>query len=180
MDKRLIKLSKFLSLVLRHHPEKIGIDLDQNGWARIDELLACAQKAGMPLHLEALREVVEQNDKKRFAISDDGRCIRASQGHSIRVDLGLEPLQPPEHLYHGTTVKFLHSIKLHGLQRGQRHHVHLSPDRETALKVAERRGQPIVLTILAARMHQSGYAFFLSTNGVWLVNEVPVEFLLLP
>ncbi|MCK8600144.1 RNA 2'-phosphotransferase [Desulfoferrobacter suflitae] len=180
MDKHLIKLSKFLSLVLRHKLRKIGLSLDEGGWASVDELIQRAREHGVPLDLETLQEVVEQNDKQRFTISDDGRKIRANQGHSIPVDLGLEPMQPPDQLYHGTSSRFLESIKLHGIRRRKRHHVHLSPDRETAFRVGQRHGWPVVLTVLAGRMHQSGYLFYLSANGVWLVSQVPPEFIVFP
>ncbi len=180
MEKRFIKLSKFLSLVLRHQPQKIGLSLDEGGWASIAELLHCARKAHVPLDLETLLEIVDQNDKKRFAISEDDQKIRANQGHTISVDLGLEPARPPEQLYHGTSSRFIGSIKLHGLRREKRHHVHLSPDHQTAFQVGKRHGQPVVLTILAGRMHQGGYLFYLSKNGVWLVSEVPPQYILFP
>jgi putative RNA 2'-phosphotransferase len=180
MDKELVRLSKFLSLVLRHHPERIGLSLDQGGWARVDELIAAARRAGVELDLVRLRTVVEHNDKQRFAFSDDGLQISASQGHSIPVDLGLESLTPPESLYHGTTTRFLQSIRDQGLVPGHRNHVHLSPDERTAVKVGQRHGQPVVLIIQARRMHQDGFKFYLSANGIWLTGNVPARYIVFP
>jgi putative RNA 2'-phosphotransferase len=180
MDKELVRLSKFLSLVLRHHPECIGLSLDQGGWARVDELIAAARRADVELDLARLRAVVEHNDKQRFAFSDDGLRIRASQGHSIPVDLGLEAVAPPELLYHGTTPRFLRSIRDQGLVPGQRNHVHLSPDESTAVKVGQRHGQPVVLAIQARRMQQDGFKFYLSANGIWLTGSVPARYIVFP
>lgn len=180
MQKKIIRLSKFLSLVLRHQPQVAGLSLDPGGWARVDELLAGARRAGLPLDEATLRQVVEQNDKQRFAFSADGLKIRASQGHSIPVDLGLEPLTPPELLYHGTATRFLDHIRRQGLVPGNRNHVHLSPDEHTATKVGQRHGRPVVLTVQAGHMHQDGHRFYLSANGVWLANHVPVEYLVFP
>jgi putative RNA 2'-phosphotransferase len=173
----LVRLSKFLSLVLRHEPEKIGIVLDANGWVAVDELLAAAAKAGVVLTLESLRRVVETNDKKRFAFSEDGRRIRASQGHSVEVDLDLAPTVPPEHLFHGTATRFLEPIRAEGLRPQSRRHVHLSPDEETAVKVGMRHGKPVVLQVAAGRMQREGHVFYLSANGVWLTENVPPEYL---
>jgi putative RNA 2'-phosphotransferase len=180
MDKKLVRISKFLSLVLRHKPETIGLSLDRGGWARVDELIAAANRAGMPLDQASLQQVVEQNDKQRFAFSDDGRRIRASQGHSLPVDLGLEPLAPPQVLYHGTATRFLNSIQRQGLVPRGRTHVHLSPDEPTAVRVGQRHGKPVVLRVQARRMHQDGFRFYLSANGVWLTQKVPVEYLVFP
>jgi putative RNA 2'-phosphotransferase len=180
MDEQLVKPSKFLSLVLRHQPEKIGVHLDEGGWASVDELLRAARHSGIPLDAKSLQAVVQQNDKQRFTISEDGRKIRANQGHSISIDLGLEPTEPPELLYHGTSSRFLESIKLQGLVRKKRHHVHLSHDRETALRVGRRHGPPAVFTIEAGRVHLDGYAFYLSMNGVWLTTQVPAEYIFFP
>jgi putative RNA 2'-phosphotransferase len=177
MDKRLVKVSKFLSLVLRHAPETINLTLDKNGWARVDELIAAANRAGVDLDEKLLNEVVGQNDKKRFAFSEDGSLIRASQGHSIEVELALEKIEPPETLYHGTASRFIESIKAEGLIKGNRQHVHLSKDEETAIKVGTRHGKPIVLKIESARMHNEGFDFFLSANGVWLTESVPVKYI---
>ncbi len=180
MDRKLVRVSKFLSLVLRHKPETIGLSLDQGGWARVDELIVASNRSGVSLDEGLLREVVEQNDKQRFAFSNDGLRIRASQGHSIPVDLGLEPLVPPEFLYHGTATRFLESIKKRGLVPGNRLHVHLSPDEPTAVRVGQRHGKPVVLTIRAGHMYANGFTFYLSANGVWLTEKVPAEYIKFP
>lgn len=181
MDRKLVRISKFLSLVLRHKPGTIGLSLDQGGWARVDELIVASKRSGVPLDERLLRKVVEQNDKQRFALSEDGLRIRASQGHSIpAVDLGLEPLAPPEFLYHGTATRFLKSIKRQGLVPGDRNQVHLSPDEGTAVRVGKRHGKPVVLTVRAGQMYANGFTFFLSANGVWLVEKVPVEYIVFP
>ncbi|HYE71760.1 MAG TPA: RNA 2'-phosphotransferase [Blastocatellia bacterium] len=177
MSSREVKVSKFLSLVLRHKPEEIGIQLDEAGWTPVDTLLAALNSHGLSITREELEQVVSNNEKKRFAFSDDGRLIRANQGHSVEVELGYTPQTPPEVLYHGTVEKFLPSIKEQGLIKGQRHHVHLSPDRETAIKVGQRRGKPIVIEVDAARMHADGVIFYRSENGVWLTDHVPVQHL---
>ncbi len=176
MEKRLVRTSRFLSLVLRHRPEAIGLELDEAGWARIPELIRLAREHGRELSESVIREVVEKNDKRRFSLSDDGLRIRARQGHSIRIDLGLEPVVPPEVLYHGTARRFLDSILRQGLLKGKRHHVHLSADEATAETVGRRHGQPVVLRIEAGGMHAGGYAFYVSENGVWLTDHVPVEY----
>ena len=170
------KVSKFLSYVLRHDPASINLKLDENGWAQIDELIKCASKNGKKLSRDQLKEVVETNDQKRFSISDDGYLIRANQGHSIKVDLALEAIEPPEKLYHGTATKFLESIFKSGLQPRNRHHVHLSKDIETAIKVGQRHGKPIVLEIEAQRMSIEGYNFYCSANDVWLTDKVPPRY----
>lgn len=175
-----VHISKFLSLVLRHRPEVIGIALDAEGWAEVDELLAAAARHGRSITRQQLEEVVATNDKKRFSFSLDGLRIRANQGHSVDVDLGLVPIEPPELLYHGTVDRFLDSIRRKGLVRGKRHHVHLSPDRETAVRVGQRRGRPVVLIVEAGRMHCDGHAFFRSENGVWLTETVPAGYLQFP
>ncbi len=173
--KRHVKTSKFLSLVLRHRPEAIGIELDDAGWVDIDELLEACKAAGRNISREELEEVVATNDKQRFAICD-GR-IRANQGHSLDVDLRLSSVVPPELLYHGTARRFVESIRREGLRRRTRHHVHLSPDIETAEKVGRRHGKPVVLIIDSAAMHQAGHGFYVSENGVWLTESVPPEFI---
>ena len=169
--------SKFLSLVLRHAPEKIGLTLDEAGWADIETLVRLANQHGRPLSRVQIVEIVESNDKKRFAISADGRSIRASQGHSVSVDLGLPSQTPPETLYHGTATRFLESIRAQGLVPGARQHVHLSADIETATKVGQRHGKPTILIVSATKMHEAGHRFYLSENGVWLTDTVPTEFL---
>jgi len=180
-EKEIISTSKFLSLVLRHQPEVIGMELDDEGWLAIDDLIVNANQRGHALTLELLHEVVANNDKQRFALSDDRLRIRASQGHSVTgVDLKLEKQTPPDTLYHGTVVAFIESIRAHGLQKRSRNHVHLSADEATASKVGSRRGKPIILPVNAAAMHQDGHQFYLSANVVWLVDSVPVSYLLIP
>ena len=175
-----VKTSKFMSLVLRHKPEEIGLVLDQQGWADIGELIEKAGRHGMALTRELIAEVVATSDKQRFAIDDSGKRIRANQGHSVDVDLGLAPSEPPPILFHGTGDKSVTAIRAEGLKPGQRQHVHLSPDEDTAIRVGRRHGRPVVLRIAAGRMRESGHAFFLSTNGVWLTEAVPVQFIVFP
>lgn len=170
------RVSKFLSFVLRHEPESIGLVLDESGWARIDELIGLAPST-MPLTRELIDKVVTENDKQRFRISEDGLYIRASQGHSIDVDLQVQPSQPPEQLFHGTSAAAVDSIRSQGLVPGSRQHVHLSTDKDTARRVGTRHGKPTVLTIFAGRMHAAGRTFWLSDNGVWLTEHVPVEWI---
>jgi putative RNA 2'-phosphotransferase len=177
MHPPLVRVSKFLSLVLRHDPEKIGLTLDAAGWAEVDELIAAAARSGVDLDRETLARVVAENDKQRFALSPDGRRIRANQGHSVDVDLGLEPRTPPERLFHGTASRFVDSIRASGLHAASRAHVHLSADAETARTVGQRHGTPVVLTIAAGRMHRDGRLFFRSANGVWLTDAVPAEYI---
>ncbi|MBS7566779.1 RNA 2'-phosphotransferase [Mucilaginibacter sp. Bleaf8] len=176
-EKETTKLSKFLSLVLRHQPDLIGIELDEQGWVKVDELLKQSANHGHLITLEMLNHVVETNAKKRFAFSNDGHKIRANQGHSVEVDLGYEPQVPPTVLYHGTGSQSVASILQSGLEKRSRQHVHLSADRDTAIKVGSRHGKPVVLEVLALEMHQNGYTFFLSANGVWLTETVPANFL---
>jgi len=178
MNPREIKhISKTMSLVLRHRPELFQLKLDEQGWCSVDQLLAGFKAKGQDIDRAALEKVVAKNDKKRFAFSEDGQRIRANQGHSIPIQLGYEALQPPIVLYHGTATRFLKSIKKSGLIKGLRHHVHLSADKDTAVQVGQRHGKPIVLTVQANKMHQAGHSFFLSENGVWLTEQVPVEYL---
>ena len=177
MDKREVKISKFLSLVLRHKPEEIGLTLDEAGWVPVAELMAASRNKGLEFSLEELRRVVANNDKKRFSFSEDGLLIRSSQGHSVEVELGYEPATPPETLFHGTAERFLDSIKEQGLIKGSRRHVHLSADEETASKVGRRHGKPVVLRVGAGQMQRDGFVFYLSTNGVWLTEHVPVPYL---
>ncbi|HEY9843246.1 MAG: RNA 2'-phosphotransferase [Candidatus Sericytochromatia bacterium] len=171
------RISKFLSLVLRHQPDKIGLQLDSAGWAEVDELLEKVSSQAFALDRASLEEVVAGNEKQRFAFSEDGQRIRASQGHSIEVELEYQPVEPPEQLYHGTTGRFLDSIRAQGLLKRSRQHVHLSPDRETAQKVGQRHGPPVILTVEAGDMHRTGHVFYCSANGVWLVEAVPPEFI---
>ncbi|PAM95991.1 RNA 2'-phosphotransferase [Flavobacterium sp. IR1] len=170
-------VSKFLSLVLRHSPEKIGLKLDENGWADVAELIAKCNKKGQKLNPELLDYVVENNDKKRFAYNDDKTKIRASQGHSISVELNLAETEPLDFLYHGTVGKFMESIRNEGLKKMSRQHVHLSKDKETAIKVGSRRGAPQILTIRSGEMFKDGFKFYLSDNNVWLTDEVPAKYI---
>jgi putative RNA 2'-phosphotransferase len=176
----LIRTSKFLSMILRHRPEKIGLQLDDNGWASVAELLEKAAASGKVISRETLQLVVDNNDKKRFAFSDDGLQIRANQGHSIDIDLGLTPQQPPETLYHGTAEATLKSIRKDGLLPMKRQHVHLSKDEETAIKVGGRHGKPAVLIIRSGEMARQKHLFYVSDNGVWLTDNVPVGFITFP
>lgn len=169
--------SKFLSFLLRHEPEAVGLKLDAQGWAVVAELLAKLKAAGRPMTPEQLREVVETNDKKRFTLSPDGLRIRAAQGHSTPVDLGLEAKAPPARLYHGTARRSLDSIFAEGLKPGARQHAHLSQDAETARKVGGRHGKPVVLTVAAGAMQAEGFVFQQADNGVWLTDHVPPRFL---
>ncbi|MEP5340528.1 MAG: RNA 2'-phosphotransferase [Algibacter sp.] len=170
-------ISRFLSLVLRHDPDKIGITLDSQGWIDVERLLNQMNIHGKTVDFDQLCEVVETNDKKRFAFNDDKTRIRANQGHSIAVDLQYEAIQPPEYLYHGTVAKFMDAIKENGLLKMSRHHVHLSESLETATKVGARRGNPIILTVRSGEMFKQGKTFFKSDNDVWLTDEVSTEFI---
>lgn len=175
--KRLIKISKYLSKHLRHAPEQIGLTLEPGGWVTVAALLAAAHKNGFTISREDLAEVVTGNDKQRFAFDESGLRIRANQGHSVDVDLALAPAAPPALLYHGTGAQNEAAIQQSGLLKMRRHHVHLSRDPETAIKVGARHGSPIVFAIDAARMAQDGFIFFVSANGVWLVDAVPPGYL---
>jgi putative RNA 2'-phosphotransferase len=177
MTKAVVATSKFLSLVLRHRPDVIGITLDAEGWVPVEDLLAACAQHGRAISRKQLDVVVRTNDKQRFAFSADGSRIRANQGHSLPIDLGLVSLEPPELLYHGTVPRFLESIRQEGLTRGNRHHVHLSPDTQTATKVGQRRGRPVVLVIEAGRMFRDGHEFYQSENGVWLTDAVPPAYI---
>ena len=172
--------SKFLSLVLRHEPERAGIRLDESGWVAVDELLEGCRRAGNRMTVDELKEIVRTNNKQRFAFSDDGTRIRANQGHSVDVELGHAPAVPPETLWHGTAEKYLGSIRAQGLVKGSRHHVHLSPTAETASAVGRRHGRLVLLEVAAGRMHREGVEFFLTPNGVWLTDRVPVAYLTFP
>ncbi len=176
-EKTAKEISKFLSLILRHSPETIQLKLDENGWANVTELITQSNKRHKKMDLELLDYVVENNDKKRFVFNEDKTKIRASQGHSISVELNLKEVKPLDYLYHGTVGKSIQSIREQGLQKMKRQHVHLSKDTETALKVGSRRGIPIILTVNARRMQEDGYLFYLSENGVWLTDEVPAKYI---
>ena len=170
-ERRLVRVSKYLALHLRHAPERIGLALDPNGWADVRELLRLADAHGFALTGAELREAVERNDKARFELA--GGRIRARQGHTVEVDLGLEPAVPPDVLFHGTNAAALPAIRERGLLPRGRHHVHLSPDQATARRVGGRRGAPVVLTVDAAAMARDGHVFLVSSNGVWLTGAVP-------
>lgn len=177
-SRRTVQVSKYLSKHLRHEPGRIGIALDSQGWVEIDVLLAAAAAHGFAFGREELEHVVASNDKQRFAI--DGSRIRANQGHSVEVDLGLPVADPPPYLFHGTVVRSIAAIRAEGLRPMNRHHVHLSADRETATRVGARRGKPVVLSVDAGAMRAAGHEFRLSANGVWLVDRVPPQFLRFP
>lgn len=179
-DKETIRTSKFLSLILRHEPGRVGLTLGEAGWIGVQELLDAVNHHGTPLTLDQLKHIVATSDKKRFAFSEDGQRIRASQGHSVEVDLQYTPQTPPEFLYHGTATRFLDGIHKDGLQRMARHDVHLSAETKVTLQVGGRHGKPVLLTIRAGDMHRAGFVFHCSANGVWLVNHVPPEFIEFP
>jgi putative RNA 2'-phosphotransferase len=174
-----VRVSKRLSFVLRHRPERVGLLLDDAGWVDVDALLAALARHGLPLTRAGLDQVVSTDDKQRFAFDASGTRIRASQGHTRPVDLGYRARQPPDRLFHGTVERFLPAILADGLRPGRRHAVHLSADVETALTVGGRRGRPVVLRVDAAAMSAAGHSFTRSANGVWLVAAVPPEYLLL-
>lgn len=178
-ERKLTEVSKFLSYVLRHEPQAIGLTLDAEGWGSLDALISGAAQQGQELTRELITQVVAMSDKKRFELSADGQRIRAVQGHSTRsVDRSFEAKAPPAMLFHGTAERFLDSIRREGLKPGTRHHVHLSADPETARSVGQRYGVPVVLSIDAARMHAQGFAFHQAENGVWLTASVAPQFLL--
>ncbi|MEU9356544.1 RNA 2'-phosphotransferase [Streptomyces sp. NPDC051784] len=174
-ERRTVKVSKYLSKHLRHEPGRIGLELDPAGWVAVDELLRACARHGFAITRQELDHVVAVNDKRRFTVT--GERIRANQGHSVEVDLGLPPAEPPAYLYHGTVGGSLAAIRSEGLRPMNRHHVHLSPDRETAVRVGARRGKPVVLTVDAGAMHRAGHVFHVSANGVWLTDAVPPAFL---
>ncbi len=173
-DKR---LSRFLSLVLRHQPDKLGLTLDAQGWAQVDELMSALQINNPSLSLDDLKRMVATNSKQRFAFNEEMTKIRANQGHSIPIELGLEQQIPPNVLYHGTAKQNVPSIAAHGLTKQQRHHVHLSTDKQTALTVGQRHGKAVVFEVMAGQMSQAGFKFYVSDNGVWLTDHVPYEYL---
>ena len=175
-EKRLVRTSKFLSKVLRHRPEELGLALMPGGWVEADALLAGSARKGLPMSRAELEEVVARNDKRRFAFDETGTLIRAQQGHSAPVDLELEPAAPPAMLYHGSPERNLPAMLKSGLLKMRRHHVHLSPDEATARAVGGRRGRPVVLAVDAGKMHRDGWVFYRSGNGVWLVDSVPPRY----
>jgi putative RNA 2'-phosphotransferase len=173
------QISKFLSLVLRHKPEVIGLNLDENGWADVKELQEKCAKQNQDFTLEELDEIVETNDKKRFIYNEDKTKIRANQGHSIDIDLALKPQQPPEFLYHGTAENNVKSILEKGIEKRSRQHVHLSSDKDTAAKVGMRHGKPVLLTIMTGKMYENGITFYLSENKVWLTDFIDPEYIMI-
>ncbi len=177
MTRDKVRTSKFLSLVLRHRPESIGLALDANGWADIDVLVARAGEHGVALTRELIAEIAATSDKQRFALDTTHNRIRANQGHSVDIDLALEPTEPPAILFHGTAATTVPAIRIEGLKPGDRQHVHLSPDEATAIKVGQRHGKPVVLRVFAGKMWAKGSPFFRSANGVWLTPAVPPEFI---
>ena len=174
MTNNLTKTSKFLSLVLRHKPQEIGLTLDDEGWAVIQDII---DKSNHSLTRNLIFEIVEKDSKQRFAISDDGLNIRANQGHSLKVNMRFEPVEPPQYLYHGTATRFVTTILREGLKRQNRQFVHLSIDTDTAAKVGQRHGNPAILQIPARSMHRDGYQFFQSQSGVWLSKDIPPQYL---
>jgi len=176
-SKQAVRLSKFLSRHLRHRPAAIGLALGEGGWVDVGELLAACAAHGVPLSRSQLDELVAGSDKQRFAFDAGGTRIRAQQGHSVAVDLQLAPAVPPPVLYHGTAPAALPAIQRAGLQKMNRHHVHLSSDEETARRVGARRGRPVLLAVDAGALHAAGGVFYQSGNGVWLVEQVPPQYL---
>lgn len=177
-ERRTVRVSKYLARHLRHRPDRIGLALDESGWVEIDALITAACAHGFPFTREELDHVVATNDKRRFAV--EGTRIRAGQGHSVAVDLGLPAVAPPPYLYHGTVARSLEAIRAEGLRPMTRHAVHLSADRETATCVGARRGRPVVLSVDAGAMHRDGHVFQVSANGVWLTQTVPSRYLRFP
>jgi putative RNA 2'-phosphotransferase len=174
------ELSKFLSFVLRHRPEAIGLTLDEQGWVEIERLIAACRAHGTEVSRVVLEQIIVESPKQRFAISSDRERVRANQGHSTQVDLGYQPKRPPDVLFHGTVSSNLDAIRSNGLKKMARHHVHLSPDVLTATVVGQRRGKPVVLTVRAGQMHHDGHLFYVSANGVWLTERVPPQYIELP
>ena len=172
----LTKTSKYLSLILRHRPEAVGITLDEHGWARVDELIAGIKKT-QKFNMDILEEIVRTDNKQRYSFNEDHTLIRANQGHSIPVDVELPVTEPPEVLWHGTGQKYVESIDQKGLLPKGRLYVHLSGDLKTAVNVGSRHGKPVVYQVDSARMAADGYLFYRSVNGVWLTKKVPVEYL---
>lgn len=179
-DSTRTRYSKFLSLVLRHQPQLIGLALDSQGWADTADLLRRCAAHGRAISVAELHDLVATSPKQRFALSDDGSRIRANQGHSVDVALGYAPATAPALLYHGTVAAVRNAIERDGLSKMQRHHVHLSPDEATARIVGGRRGAPVILRIDAAAMQRDGYVFYCSDNGVWLTEHVPPKYIRWP
>jgi len=179
VEKEIVKISKFLSLILRHRPEMVGIVLDENGWTDVQTLIhKCDVYAvGVKFNFDDLKYVVATNNKKRFSFNEDFSKIRASQGHSVEVDLGYKPQQPPEKLYHGTGRNSVSSILKTGLEKRGRQHVHLCINSGVARTVGARHGVPVVFVVDSGDMARDGFEFFLSDNGVWLTDNVPRKYI---
>lgn len=175
-EKYLNKLSRFMSLILRHRPESIGISLDEHGWANVDELLSGIGEQH-PIDMDMLEEIVRADKKQRYSFNEDKTLIRANQGHSIPVDVELDEVSPPEELWHGTGEKYVQDIETEGLLPKSRLYVHLSNDRDTAFKEGQRHGKPVLYIVRSREMYRDGYKFYLSKNGVWLTKAVPVKYL---
>jgi putative RNA 2'-phosphotransferase len=181
MDKKLVHISKFLSMILRHRPEEAGVTLDKNGWVDVDELInLCGENLGVNFTREQLRQMIAENDKPRFSFNEDETKIKANYGHSVPVDLALEPATPPEILYHGTAIRFLDNIQKEGIMRRARNYVHLSADEETALEVGSRHGKPIVLNVDTGKMARDGFTFFKTNENTWLTEKVPKQYVDFP
>ncbi len=177
-DRIMRNTSKFISLILRHNPQVIGISLDEHGWADVKELIDGINRTeGHSLNMDTLDEIVRTDEKQRYSFNEDHSLIRANQGHSIPVDVELEEKIPPDILWHGTGQKYVSSIDVQGLIPKSRLYVHLSSDMETARKVGSRHGRPVIYQVECRKMTEDGYRFFLSANRVWLTKEVPVEYL---
>lgn len=173
----LTNLSRYLSLILRHKPEVIGITLDEHGWANVNDLIAGIAKNNPGFNIDILEEIVRTDNKQRYSFNPDKTLIRANQGHSIPVDVELPETEPPELLFHGTGEKYVSSILQQGLIPKSRLYVHLSKDIDTATKVGKRHGKEVIFQVATGQMYRDGYKFYLSVNGVWLTKEVPVKYL---
>lgn len=172
-----IELGRFISLILRHKPEAVGIKLDSNGWADVDKLISGINKCGKKINMEILERIVHENNKQRYSFDETHTKIRANQGHSVNVDVELKESIPPDKLYHGTATRFLDSIKKNGITKQSRQHVHLSADKETATAVGKRHGKPVVLVIDTAKMRADGCKFYISENGVWLCDDISWKYI---
>ncbi|KLI39625.1 RNA 2'-phosphotransferase [Brachyspira hyodysenteriae] len=178
LTKEEIKISKFVSLVLRHKPEYIGLELSKDGWANVYELIEKIKSKGRNINKDILERVVLYNDKKRFSFNKNHTLIRANQGHSINVDLQFEEKEPPEILFHGTSISSIEKIKQEGIKKMNRLHVHLSLAEETAKKVGERHGKPAIIKINSKQMYEDGIKFYLSENKVWLCDYVDPKYII--
>ncbi|MEM6346955.1 MAG: RNA 2'-phosphotransferase [Bacteroidota bacterium] len=179
-EKEARRIGKFISLVLRHQPQKIGLQLDEQGWVEVEQLLQQLAKHGTRINRDQLDFIVDNNNKKRYRYSEDGLMIRAQQGHSVKIALDYAPVAPPTLLFHGTAERFLESISKTGLEKRNRHHVHMSKDLETASQVGSRHGKLVILEVDARRMFEDGHPFYCTPNEVWLTDFVPVEYLIFP